>query len=182
MLTIGDKVPAFDLTAVFDTTVPLDGFPRITHKSYPQKWTILFFWPKDFTVVCPTEIIAFNDLKREFDNRDAVLLGASTDSEFVHLVWRQSRGDLAAVDFPWLADMRKDLTKALGILDEGEGVARRATFIADPDGIIRYAAVNDISVGRNPTEVLRILDALQTDELCPGNWTPGTETLSSSPR
>lgn len=177
MLTVGDKLPDFDLKAVSDTKIPVDDFPRISNQSHPGKWTVLFFWPKDFTFVCPTEIIAFGELNEDFADRDAVLLGASTDTDFVHLAWRQSREDLAGVDFPWLADVKKELSTELGILDKEEGVALRATFIADPDGIIRYAAVNDLSVGRNPAEVLRVLDALQTDELCPCNWNPGDETL-----
>lgn len=177
MLTVGDKLPAFDLKAVSGTQVPADDFPRLTHESHLGKWTILFFWPKDFTFVCPTEIVAFNELNEDFEDRDAVLLGASTDTDFVHLAWRQSREDLAAVNYPWLADVKKELSEALGILDKEEGVALRATFIADPNGIIRYASVNDLSVGRNPQEVLRVLDALQTDELCPCNWNPGDETL-----
>jgi len=177
MLTVGDKLPNFDLKAVLNTEVPAEDFPRITNESNPAKWTVLFFWPKDFTFVCPTEILAFDELNSEFADRDAVLLGVSTDTDFVHLAWRQSRADLGKVSFPWLADVKKELSSGLGILDREEGVALRATFIADPDGIIRYAAVNDLSVGRNPGEVLRVLDALQTDELCPCNWNPGDETL-----
>ncbi|UTW56000.1 peroxiredoxin [Kordiimonas sp. SCSIO 12610] len=178
MLTVGAKVPAFDLAAVADTSLPVDGFPRLTNESFPGKWSILFFWPKDFTFVCPTEILAFNELVEEFEDRDAVLLGASTDTDFVHLAWRQSREDLGAVKFPWLADVKKELSSALGILDQEEGVALRATFIVDPEGIIRFASVNDLNVGRNPDEVLRVLDALQTDELCPCNWQGGDETLN----
>jgi len=177
MLTVGDTLPEFNLKAVSGTVVPAEDFDRISNESNAGKWTVLFFWPKDFTFVCPTEILAFDALNNEFSDRDATLLGASTDTDFVHLAWRQSREDLGAVSFPWLADVKKDLASALGILDQEEGVALRATFIADPEGIIRYAAVNDLSVGRNPAEVLRVLDALQTDELCPCNWNPGEETL-----
>src|SRR3546814_10618874 len=109
-----------------------------------------------------------------------LLVGVSTDSEFVHLAWRQSREDLGKVGFPWLADIKKQLATACGVLDDGEGVALRATFIVDPEGVIRYSAVNDLSVGRSPDEVLRVLDALQTDELCPRNWKKGDETLQAA--
>ena len=177
MLTVGKKLPAFNLKAVTGTALPADDFDRVTESSFQGQWKILFFWPKDFTFVCPTEIVAFNDLAEDFADRDAVLLGASTDSDFVHLAWRQSREDLGAVSYPWLADNQRELASALGILDEGEGVALRATFIVDPGNIIRFVSTNDLNVGRNPKEVLRVLDALQTDELCPCNWQAGDEVL-----
>lgn len=180
MLTVGDKLPEFDVKIQNGTQVPADDFERITDKSFQGKWKIFFFWPKDFTFVCPTEIIAFNELNDDFADRDAVLLGGSTDTDFVHLAWRQSREDLAEVKFPWIADNKKELTTALGILDKEESVALRATFIVDPDNIIRFASVNDLSVGRNPKEVLRVLDALQTDELCPCNWQQGEDTLAAA--
>src|SRR5205823_14010052 len=134
----------------------------------------------DFTFVCPTEIVGFDQLYGEFKDRDTELVGLSTDSDFVHLAWRQSREDLGKVKFPWLADIKRELTQALGILDKNEGVALRATFIVDPEGVIRHASVNDLSVGRNPREVLRILDALQTDGLCPCNWKKGDPTLEAA--
>lgn len=177
VLTVGKKLPAFNLKAVTGTALPADDFDRVTESSFQGQWKILFFWPKDFTFVCPTEIVAFNDLAEDFADRDAVLLGASTDSDFVHLAWRQSREDLGAVSYPWLADNKRELASALGILDEGEGVALRATFIVDPGNIIRFVSINDLNVGRNPKEVLRVLDALQTDELCPCNWQAGDEVL-----
>ncbi len=109
--------------------------------------------------------------------RDAQVLGGSTNSEFVHLAWRNNHEDLKSLPFPMLADIKRDLCTALGILDPKEGVAQRATYVVDPDNIIRFVSVNDLSVGRNPNEVLRVLDALQTDELCPCNWEKGQETL-----
>jgi peroxiredoxin (alkyl hydroperoxide reductase subunit C) len=139
----------------------------------------VFFWPKDFTFVCPTEIAEFAKKNADFVERDAQVLGGSTDSEFVHLAWRKDHEDLKGLPFPMLADIRKDLSGALGILNE-EGVAKRATFIVDPQGVIRFASVTDMSVGRNVDEVLRVLDALQTDELCPCNWQPGQETLKAA--
>jgi len=140
----------------------------------------VFAWPKDFTFVCPTEIVGFDDIGREFRDRDTQLLGLSIDSEFVHVAWRQSRADLGKVAFPWLSDIKRELSSALGILDKDAGVALRATFIVDPEGVIRFASVNDLSVGRNPQEVLRVLDALQTDELCPCNWQKGEDTLKAA--
>jgi peroxiredoxin (alkyl hydroperoxide reductase subunit C) len=179
MLTVGDRLPSFALKGVISTD-PKSAFIGVTDKSFEGKWKVIFFWPKDFTFVCPTEIVGFGELDREFQERDAQLLGVSTDSEFVHLAWRQSREDLAKVSFPWLADIKRELSTALGVLDRNEGVANRATFIVDPDGVIRFVSVNDLSVGRNPQEVLRVLDALQTDELCPCNWTAGEETLKAA--
>jgi lipoyl-dependent peroxiredoxin subunit C len=179
MLTIGDKFPSFDLQAVVSTD-PKSAFRRISDKTDEGKWKVVFFWPKDFTFVCPTEIAAFGKLNRDFNDRDAVVYGASIDSEFVHLAWRQNHADLKALPFPMLADLKRELSSSLGILDKNEGVALRATFIVDPEGIIRFVSVNDLSVGRNPQEVLRVLDALQTDELCPCNWQKGEEVLKAA--
>ncbi len=176
MLGVGEKFPTFSVTA----TVSLDkknAFKTITDQDYDGKWKIYFFWPKDFTFVCPTEIAAFGKLNNEFKDRDAQLLGGSTDSEFVHLAWRENHEDLRNLPFPMLADIKRDLSEQLGILDSKEGVCQRATFIVDPDNVIRFVSVNDLSVGRNPQEVLRVLDALQTDELCPCNWQKGEATL-----
>ena len=176
MLTVGDKFPSFDLNAVVDID-PAKAFERITDASNSGKWKIVFFWPKDFTFVCPTEIASFGKLNGDFKDRDAVVYGASTDNEFVHLAWRQNHADLKDLPFPMLSDLKRELTTALGILDKNEGVAMRATYIVDPEGIIRFASVTDLNVGRNTAEVLRVLDALQTDELCPCNWTAGEEVL-----
>ena len=179
MLTVGDKFPSFALTAATGTD-PKTGFAPATNETYAGKWLVVFAWPKDFTFVCPTEIVGFNEIEREFRDRDAQLLGLSIDSEFVHVAWRQSRADLGKVSFPWLSDIKRELSQALGILDKEAGVALRATFIVDPQGIIRFASANDLSVGRNPQEVLRVLDALQTDELCPCNWQKGEDTLKAA--
>ncbi|MCW5774612.1 MAG: redoxin domain-containing protein, partial [Rhodospirillaceae bacterium] len=122
-------------------------------------------------------IVGFGALAQDFKDRDAQLIGGSTDSEFVHAAWRGSREDLSKLTFPWLADIKKELTTALGIVDKDDGVAKRATFVVDPEGIIRFVDVTDMSVGRNPQEVLRVLDALQTDELCPCNWKKGEDTI-----
>jgi alkyl hydroperoxide reductase subunit AhpC len=140
----------------------------------------VFFWPKDFTFVCPTEIAAFGKLDSDFSDRDAQLLGVSTDSEFVHHAWRTHHADLKDLPFPMVADLKRELSTALGVLDKNEGVCLRATFIVDPQNVIRFVSVNDLSVGRNPAEVLRTLDALQTDELCPCNWQKGEKTLTAA--
>ncbi|MGA7459233.1 MAG: peroxiredoxin [Candidatus Korobacteraceae bacterium] len=176
MLAIGEKFPDFSVTATVSTNKD-NAFKTITGEDYPGKWKIYFFWPKDFTFVCPTEIAAFGKLNKEFKDRDAQILGGSIDSEFVHLAWRNHHPDLNDLPFPMLADIKRELCGQLGILDEKEGVAQRATFVVDPDNVIRFVYVTDLSVGRNPQEVLRVLDALQTDELCPCNWQKGQETL-----
>jgi peroxiredoxin (alkyl hydroperoxide reductase subunit C) len=176
MLTVGHKLPAFELQAVVSTE-PGREFSQITHETHADKWRVLFFWPMDFTFVCPTEIAEFGRMNREFSDRDAQVLGASTDTHYVHLAWRKNHPDLGTLPFPMLADTRRDLSTALGVLHPTEGVALRATFIIDPTGLVRWVSVNDLSVGRNVAEVLRVLDALQTDELCPCNWQKGQSTL-----
>ncbi len=178
MLGVGEKFPEFELMATVSTDRN-KAFQTISDKDFGGKWKIFFFWPKDFTFVCPTEIAAFGKLNRDFNDRDAQILGGSIDSEFVHLAWRQHHEGLKDLPFPMLADVKRQLCESLGILDPKEGVAQRATFVVDPENIIRFVSVNDLSVGRNPNEVLRVLDALQTDELCPCNWQPGEETLKA---
>jgi peroxiredoxin (alkyl hydroperoxide reductase subunit C) len=176
MLTVGDTFPEFALQAV----VSLDKgqeFQEITSASHPGKWRVVFYWPMDFTFICPTEIAEFGRRHRDFADRDAVVLGASTDTHFVHLAWRRSHEDLRTLPIPMLADTRRELATALGILHKQDGVALRATFVVDPEGVIRHVSVNDLSVGRNVDETLRVLDALQTDELCPCNWRKGEPTL-----
>jgi alkyl hydroperoxide reductase subunit AhpC len=176
MLGIGKTFPQFNVKAVVSEDLKT-AFQDVSNETYRGKWLVVFFYPKDFTFVCPTEIKGFADLNKDFKDRDAQLLTASTDSEFVHLAWRQQKEELRGLPFPMLSDIKRELSASLGILDEKEGVALRATFIVDPDGIIRYVSVNDLNVGRNPKEVLRVLDALQTDELCPCNWEKGQSTI-----
>lgn len=178
MLSVGQKFPEFSVTATVSTEKGKT-FRTITDKDYAGKWKLYFFWPKDFTFVCPTEIAGFGKLNGEFEDRDCQVLGGSIDSEYVHLAWRQQHPDLKELPFPMLADIKRELTGTLGVLDPVAGVAQRATFLVDPDNVIRYAAVNDLSVGRNPQEVLRVLDALQTDELCPCNWQKGQPVLAA---
>ena len=179
MLTVGDKFPNFAMKGVVSTD-PQTAFRDFDQASDEGKWKIVFFWPKDFTFVCPTEIAGFGKLAGDFADRDAVIYGVSTDSEFVHLAWRQNHADLKNLPFAMLSDIKRDLSTSLGVLDKAEGVAKRATFVVDPHGIIRFAYVTDMSVGRNPQEVLRVLDALQTDELCPCNWQKGEAVLEAA--
>jgi peroxiredoxin (alkyl hydroperoxide reductase subunit C) len=186
MLGIGDRFPEFSLTALIpgDLTevaanAPEDFFQTVDHNSHPGKWRVVFFWPKDFTFVCPTEIAEFGRLNREFSDRDAQVLGGSVDNEFVHYAWRRQHEDLHAIPFPMLSDTKHDLIRALGV-ENAEGVADRATFIVDPDGIIQFVMVTAGSVGRNVEEVLRVLDALQTDELCACNWRKGAQTIDAA--
>lgn len=176
MLSVGDQFPVYKLKAVITTDIQT-AFIDISNTSYANKWQVVFFWPKDFTFVCPTEIAEFGKLNNEFTDRDAQLLGVSTDSEFVHLAWKQQKEELRDLPFPMVSDLKRELSQALGIIDQEAGVAKRAVFIIDPQGVIRFSMVTDLKVGRNPREVLRILDALQTDELCPCNWQQGQETL-----
>lgn len=178
ILGLGAEFPAFDKTAVVSLEKGSE-FQNITSEDHKNadKWLVMFWWPKDFTFVCPTEIAAFNDKAEDFADRDAVLIGASTDTEFVHLAWRNNHDDLRGLRFPMLADTSKSLAEDLGILEANEKIAYRVTFIVDPQGIIRWVCANDLSVGRNVDEVLRVLDALQTDELCPCNWKQGEATL-----
>jgi len=174
MLGVGDQLPEFNLKAVVPGS---KDFKDISHKTYREKWIVLFFYPKDFTFVCPTEIKGFSEMNKDFQERDAQILTASVDSEYVHLAWKNHDEDLKDIQFPMLSDIKRELSASLGILDIKEGVSQRATFIVDPEGVIRFVYVTDLSVGRSPKEVLRVLDALQTDELCPCNWEKGQKTL-----
>ncbi|MEO6815879.1 MAG: peroxiredoxin, partial [Edaphobacter sp.] len=154
MLQIGEKFPSYSVTATVSTDKDeAKAFTTITDESYPGKWKLYFFWPKDFTFVCPTEIAAFGKLNREFADRDCQILGGSTDNEYVHAAWRTHHADLKDLPFPMLSDLKRDLCGQLGILDEQAGVAQRATFIVDPENVIRFIYVTDLSVGRNPQEV-----------------------------
>lgn len=177
LIGVGQKMPEFSVSACVSTEKGKE-FKTISSRDLEGKWSVLFFWPLDFTFVCPTEIAEFNRELSSFKERDAYIFGASNDSQYVHLAWRQTHPDLKDLGFPMLADNKKELSEALGVLHPTERVPLRATFIVDPDGIIRWVSVNDLSVGRNVKEVLRTLDALQTDELCPCNWEKGQETLT----
>lgn len=177
MIGVGQKFPQFHLKAVVSSDIK-DAFTEVSNETYKNKWLVVFFWPKNFTFVCPTEIAEFGRLHPEFDSRDAQILGVSVDSEFVHLAWRQHHPQLKDLPFPMAADIKRELSHALGIIDPKEGVSQRATYLVDPDGIIRFIMITDLSVGRNVKEVLRILDALETGELCPVNWQKGEQTIT----
>ena len=151
-------------------------FETIDQNSFEGKWKVIYFYPKDFTFVCPTEISEFSGLNDDFNDRDAVLMGGSTDNEHCKLAWRRSHEDLHELNHWSFADTTGSLVDMLGIRSE-EGVALRATFIIDPHNVFQHASVNNLNVGRNPKDTLRILDALQTDELCPCNRPVGGETL-----
>jgi peroxiredoxin (alkyl hydroperoxide reductase subunit C) len=176
MLSVGAVFPSFEVTAVVDLDLK-KAFQPITDKSFAGKWKVYFFWPKDFTLVCPTEIAAFGALNPEFAARGAQVLGASIDSEFVHWAWRNEQPSLKNLPFPMLSDIKRELSMALGILDPKAGVAQRATFIVDPENVIRFVYVTDLSVGRDPQEVLRVLDALQNGGLIPCGWHKGEATI-----
>ena len=178
MLGVGDIFPSFKMKATVSSEKDLDkAFIDVDNNTYKGKWLVFFFYPKDFTFVCPTELKGFGDLNKEFLDRKAQVLAGSTDSEFVHHAWLTHEKDLHNLPFPMLADVKRELTAHLGILDPNEGVAQRATYIVDPEGVIRFVYVTDLNVGRSPKEVLRVLTALQTDQLCPCEWNQGQKTL-----
>lgn len=172
---VGQAAPAFSLDAVVGTT-PGKEFRKVALEEYRGKWVVLFFYPMDFTFVCPTEIRGFNDALQEFEKINAVLLGASTDSKFSHLAWIKS-GELGPVRYPLLSDLKKETARKYGCLDEKEGVALRALYIIDPEGVLQYQVVHNLDVGRSVEETLRVLEALQTGSLCPIGWKPGQKTL-----
>lgn len=185
MKTVGDRIEAFSVTGVkpgfnHHEEKGQSAFEAITEKSFPGKWKIIYFWPKDFTFVCPTEITGFAKLARDFADRDAVLMGGSTDNEFCKLGWRRDHKDLDRLNHWSFADANGSLVDQLGVREKDAGVALRATFIVDPDNVIQHVSVNNLNVGRNPEEILRILDGLQTDELCPCNRSVGGDVLKAA--
>ncbi len=185
MLGIGDQVPEFEVTGVkpgFNVHEENgeSAFETITEKSFEGKWKVIYFYPKDFTFICPTEIIAFADLNDAFESRNAVVLGGSTDNEFCKLAWRREHSGLKSLNQWSFADTNGSLVDGLGVRDAHAGVALRATFIIDPQNVIQHVSVNGLDVGRNPDETLRILDALQVGGLCPCNRKTGGETIDVS--
>jgi peroxiredoxin (alkyl hydroperoxide reductase subunit C) len=179
MKTVGDKLEAFVVTGV----KPGQGkepFFDITENSFPGKWKIIVYYPKDFTFVCPTEIVAYDKLTGDFADRDAVLLTGSTDNEFCKVAWQTAHEDLKKITHTQFADTQRaeySLINQLGVFYAPAGAALRATFIVDPENVIQHVTVNNLNVGRSPEETLRVLDALQTGELCACNRTVGGETL-----
>ncbi|NML31307.1 peroxiredoxin [Paraburkholderia antibiotica] len=182
MKTVGDKLEAFTVTAAkpgfnHHEEHGVSAFEDITEQSFPGKWKIIYFYPKDFSLVCPTEIVEFSKLVKEFEDREAVLLGGSVDNEFVKLAWRREQKELDRLNHYSFGDVKGELIDQLGVRDQEAGVALRATFIVDPDNTIQHVSVNNLNVGRNAQEVLRILDGLLTDGLCPSNRSLGGATL-----
>lgn len=191
MKTVGDKVTKFAITGV-KPGQPEDAFFTITDESFPGKWKVVVYYPKDFTFVCPTEIVAYDKLVKDFEDRDAVLLTGSTDNEFCKVAWQKAHPDLQKITHIQFADTQRrsrdyneetgrfannSLIEQLGVFYAPAGAALRATFIIDPDNVIQHVTVNNLNVGRSPEETLRVLDALQTGELCACNRTIGGETL-----
>ena len=179
MKTVYDRIEPFAVTGV-KPGQPEDAFYTITDQSFEGKWKVIVYYPKDFTFVCPTEIVAYDKLSKDFADRDAVLLTGSTDNEFCKVAWQKAHSDLQKITHHQFADTARDensLANQLGIFYNAAGAALRATFIVDPDNVIQHVTVNNLDVGRSPEETLRILDALQTGELCACNRTIGGETL-----
>jgi len=179
MKTVGDKLEHFTITGV-KPGQPDDAFFTIDETSFEGKWKVIVFYPKDQTFVCPTEIVAYDKLNQDFIDRDAVLLTGSTDNEFCKLAWRNAHEDLKKTNSWSFADVARgelSLANQLGIFYEPAGAALRATFIVDPDNVIQHVTVNNLDVGRSPDETLRVLDALQTGELCPCSRPIGGDTL-----
>ena len=184
MKTVGDRIESFEVVGVKPGVNKMEqyksAFESLTEKSFEGKWKIIYFFPKVATFVCPTEIIAYDKLVQEFADRDAVLMGGSTDNEFTHLMWRTTHEGLAQTNHWAFADNYRDersLANQLGIFDNRVGACLRATFIVDPENVIQHVVVNNLDVGRNADEALRVLDGLQTGELCPCNRVVGGETL-----
>ena len=175
MLTVGDRFPRFETRACVGAS--RDSVQTASSEDYEGRWAVFFFYPKDFTFVCPTEILEMNKRLRDFKDRDCEVVGGSTDNEYSHLAWCQSREDLGGLQYPLIAAQK--LADALGILDPAEGVCLRATYLVDPNGVIQWASVYNLNVGRSVDEVLRVLDAVQSDELFPCNWQKGEQTIQA---
>jgi len=181
MKTVGEKLEAFVITGV-KPGQPEDAFFTINEKSFAGKWKVIVYYPKDFTFVCPTEIVAYDKLFQDFEDRDSVLLTGSTDNEFCKLGWQKAHSDLAKIKHVQFADTQRgelSLINQLGVFYAPAGAALRATFIVDPNNEIQHVTVNNLNVGRNAEETLRVLDALQTGELCQCNRQVGEKTLNS---
>ena len=171
MITIGKQAPDFELGGVMHGK-----FGKYSLKDYKQKWLIVFFYPLDFTFVCPTEIKAFSKHTPDFKKVHCEIVGVSVDSIHSHRAWIE--GTLGKLHFPLLSDFHKKMSEAYGVLKEDEGVAYRGTFVIDPKGIIRHITISDNDVGRSVEETLRVVKALQTGKLCPVEWIPGQKTLN----
>jgi peroxiredoxin (alkyl hydroperoxide reductase subunit C) len=181
---VGLAAPDFTATAVVDQE-----FKEISLSQYRGKYVVLFFYPLDFTFVCPTEITAFSDRYADFSSRNTEVLGVSVDSQFSHLAWVQTdrkNGGLGDIAYPLVSDLNKTIARDYQVLDEGAGIALRGLFIIDPEGVVMHSTINNLPVGRSVDETLRVLQAFQyvqshPDEVCPANWTPGEKTMNPDP-
>lgn len=172
---VGQPAPDFSLDAVVGTETGKE-FRTVSLADYQGKWLVLFFYPLDFTFICPTEIKGFNEALDQFTKLGAAVAGISVDSKFSHLAWIK-RGDVGRLSYPLLSDLKKETARKYGILDDSAGVAQRALFIIDPQGVLQYQVVHNMDVGRSVEETLRVLEALQTGSLCPLGWKPGQKTF-----
>src|SRR3989338_3323053 len=171
VVKVGQKVPTFNMEAYVNGAIK-----KVSLDDYKCKWVVLFFYPLDFTFVCPTEIKGFAAAASQFEASNCAVLSASTDSAHSHKAWFQR--DMPEVKFPILADTNHALSRSFGVLIEEVGIALRGTFIVDPDGVLKYMVVSDLNVGRSVEETLRVLKSLQTGGLCPIDWKPGQATLN----
>ncbi len=183
MNLVGKKAPEFVAQAAVNGDVK-----EVSLNDYKNKWKVLFFYPLDFTFVCPTEITAFSDAADKFREIGCEVMAASVDSVFTHLAWiKQPRneGGLGDIDFPIISDINKDIARKYNVLVEEAGVALRGLFIIDENDIIQHATINNLSVGRNVEETLRLLEAFQFTakhgEVCPANWKKGQDTMKGDP-
>lgn len=170
MLKIGDGAPDFTLEGYFK-----DKFKTYTLKDFRGRWLVLFFYPLDFTLICPTEVTGFNSKIEDFRKLNSAIVGVSVDSVYAHKKWMEELGGL---EFPLLSDLHKRASRDYNVLLEDQGTALRATFIINPDGIIKYMVMSDDNIGRSILETIRVLAALQTGKLCPADWRPGEIVLS----
>jgi alkyl hydroperoxide reductase subunit AhpC len=171
-IQVGQPAPDFTVETVFNENIS-----KISLADLKGKWVVLFFYPLDFTFVCPTEVVEMSEKTPEFEKLGAVVYGGSTDSVYSHMAWVKQLGK---INFPLFSDLNREMSREFGVLIEEKGHALRGTFIIDPEGIIRYQLVHDESVGRNAEEALRVLSSLQTGELCPASWRPGQKTLGKA--
>jgi peroxiredoxin 2/4 len=183
-LRVGQTAPDFTATAVVDQE-----FKTLKLSAHRGKYVVLFFYPLDFTFVCPTEITAFSDRYSEFKALNTEVLGVSVDSEFSHLAWIQTdrkAGGIGDIAYPLVADIKKEIASSYNVLDPDAGIALRGLFIIDKDGIIQHSTINNLSFGRSVDETLRVLQAIQhvqthPDEVCPAGWQPGAKTMNPDP-
>ncbi|VFP81042.1 Alkyl hydroperoxide reductase C [Buchnera aphidicola (Cinara kochiana kochiana)] len=186
MILVSKKAPDFTAPAILHDGKIINNFNLYKYSN--KKITVLFFWPMDFTFVCPSELIAFNNSYNEFKNRDVNIIGVSIDSVYVHNAWRNTppnEGGIGIVQFPMISDVTKTIQQSYGIEHEELKIALRASFIIDHNNIIRHQSINDLPIGRNIQDILRIIDALKFHikfgEVCPANWNPGKETITATP-